>query len=332
MSVDPQSFVGEFLASFASGDSLSTERFVSKPSGLDATGMLVALADPRLAEPGRRPLGIQMMGDFMAPEGSRYFDAIYGSFFGQRDIRGWLVPAMAEIEFIDFVPTAESEFFSVDGDVWSLDEWQMFMDLAAIGMGEGKAPLSRGVSVRRYSGGWITWACDVYDTASFRQPSPSGETAPLPPAPSPDEWEADPSAPVAAVRDIDFDRDCDQFHPADSVYIDPIFGEFRGQDEIRSWINDVMPKVGDVEFVPVGPELRSESTYVQEWVQVAVLPSGERVPMTRGTSVRRFRDGWTRYAADYFDTATLADPVVLAAATACGSTIGPADIVRYRNR
>jgi len=111
--------------------------------------------------------------------------------------------------------------------------------------------------------------------------------------------------------DVDFEADCRQFHPTDSVYIDPIFGEFRGREEITAWIMDIMPRVGNIEFVPVGPELNDGSVYLQEWVQTAVTSTGKRVPMTRGTSVRRYRDGSTVYAADYFDIATLTRPEVV---------------------
>jgi len=53
--------------------------------------------------------------------------------------------------------------------------------------------------------------------------------------------------------------------------------------------------------------------------------------MTRGTSVRRRdADGLITYAADYFDTASLMDPDVQAAALAAGSTITGDDITRYR--
>jgi len=200
-------------------------------------------------------------------------------------------------------------------------------------MGEGKMPMSRGVSVRRYRQGWMTWACDVYDTGSFRAPPPPGvEAAPLPDAPSPNEWERHATTPITVCSEVDFDADCEQFHPTDSVYIDPIFGEFHGRDEIKSWIMDIMPRVGRIEFVPVGPELNNGSTYLQEWIQVAVTSTGERVPMTRGTSVRRYKDGSTIYAADYFDIATLTTPEVLAASRDCGSTITTDDIMKYKLR
>ena len=89
-------FAKRFLSGIV-GQETSLDRFVDAPSGLSVPEMLSALGHPSL---GR--LGIQMMADFMHPTNSRYFDAIYGSFFGQKDIRNWLVPTMAQIEFIDF--------------------------------------------------------------------------------------------------------------------------------------------------------------------------------------------------------------------------------------
>ena len=177
----PESFVDAYLAEVAAsppGAATDISRLVLEPSGLDAAGMIAAISDPRLDR-----LGIPMLADFMAPEGSIYFDAIFGANHGQAAIRAWLVPAMAEIEFIEFVPMAESVFFD-DAETTTLDEWQMVAN-----MGEDKIPLSRGVSVRRHQAGWITWACDVYDTGPFRQPPPPEmeiEAAPLPDCPEVD--------------------------------------------------------------------------------------------------------------------------------------------------
>lgn len=313
--------VDEFVRSFVESleDVSSIEREVRQSSDLTPVEMYEALSHARFSDD--RAYGIQLMADFMAPTGSRYFDSIYGSFFGQKSIRAWLVPTMASIDFIDFRPMGEIAFLDDGEGVTSVDEWQMFM---------GDIPLSKGVSVRRFRDGWITWACDVYDTALFRAPGPDGETAPLPAPPSLEEWTMDPSAPVVAAKDVDFDADCDQFHPSESLYIDPIFGEFKGREVIRSWMVDIMGKVGDIEFVPVGPELNDGSTYLQEWVQMAVTPDGRRVPMTRGTSIRRYRDGWTVHAADYFDTATIMAPEVMAASVECGSRITIDDIMKYR--
>ena len=132
------------------------------------------------------------------------------------------------------------------------------------------------------------------------------------------------------MRTTDFAADANTFHPTDSVYHDPIFGVFHGREEISNWLLDIMPRVGNVEFVPVGPRLDNGSVMVQEWVQMAVQPDGTRVAIARGTSVRRTVDGWVVYAADYLDTAPLSDPAVQAASIAAGSSITIDDIMRYR--
>jgi SnoaL-like domain len=369
MGITPNEFVKSYVAEMT-GKPTDLDRLVTEPSGLTAAQMMEAVVHPDL---GR--LGITLMADFMAPEGSIYYDAIFGAYHGQQAIRGWLVPAMAEIEFIDFVPMAESVVFD-DGDGGSsLDEWQMVMNL-----GEDKIPLSRGVSVRRYRDGWITWACDVYDTAAFRQPPPPDMSAmpadpppPLPPWPRV-EWttdtsvappslsepakawvaqrNADRSAGVstlvetpcglghADIHDLshdpvagyDFELMSDLFHPTDSVYIDPIFGEFHGQAAIREWLTDIMPRAGALAFEPLGRPLFDGATSVLEWKQMAIAPDGTRTMMLRGTSVRRYANGWIVYAADYFDTAPLGDPDIQAAGVASGATITAADINKYRTR
>jgi hypothetical protein len=284
--------------------------------------MLAALSDPRLDR-----LGIPMLADFMAPEGSIYFDAIFGAYYGQLAIRAWLVPAMAEIEFVEFVPKAESVFFDGDEVTTSLDEWQMIAHI-----GDDEIPLSRGVSVRRHAGGWITWACDVYDTGPFRQPPPPEmeiEAAPLPDWPRVD-WPVDRGAPVPALSDrarawasqavdtvseqpsglghdemlavltnaataADVERNSSLFHPTESLYIDPLVGELTGQEAIRAGVSGGAPRLGGPGVEAIGPLLFDGTTAVQEWVHGSL----------RGTSVRRFADGWVTYAADYFDTAVL---------------------------
>lgn len=363
MGLSPDQFVDAYVASM-SGKAMDIDRLVTEPCGLDAAGMIAALGHPKL---GR--LGIPFMADVMAPVESMYFDAIFGANYGQAAIRAWLLPAMASIEFIDFVPMAEPVLFDDGEGGTSLDEWQMVAN-----MGETKIPLSRGVSVRRYRDGWITWACDVYDTGSMRQPPPAEaglDAAPLPPAPRV-EWTTDKTVVVNPLSDAarhwvesrtaarasrgadlvesssglshqemhdilndavtggDFQLLSDMCHPTQSVYIDPLFGELRGQAAIRNWLTDIMGKVGRLAFEPVGPVLFDGTTSVQEWKQLAVLPDGKKVMMVRGTSVRRFADGWLVYAADYFDTAPLSDPEILAASQAAGSTITLDDILKYR--
>jgi ketosteroid isomerase-like protein len=235
---------------------------------------------------------------------------------------------MASIDFIEFVPTAPHVLFDDGLGGTSVDEWKM---VAVIG--DERMPLAPGVSVRRYRDGWITWACDVYDTGVFRVPPPPDagvEAAPIPDWPR-TVWPVDPSVPETRVCDVDWEAHAAAFHPTDSVYRDPIFGEVRGRDAIRSWLCDVMPKAGDIVFEPLGPELDDGTTSVQEWQQMAVQPDGSRVFMTRGTSVRRRRDGLIVEATDYFDTASLFDPEVVAASIAAGSTMTADDVARHRS-
>ncbi|MGE5210325.1 MAG: hypothetical protein ACM3MM_03630, partial [Acidobacteriota bacterium] len=105
MGVNAEQFVEAYLAAHE-GQQQDLDRVVSEPTGLDAAGMLAALADPRFTEPGRQSVALEMMSDFMAPSGSIYYDAIYGAFDGQVAVRNWLIPTMASIDFIEFVPTA----------------------------------------------------------------------------------------------------------------------------------------------------------------------------------------------------------------------------------
>jgi hypothetical protein len=278
--------------------------------------MLGALAHPWFTAPGRQPVALQMMCDFMEPDASLYFDAIYGAFRGQSEIRNWLVPTMATIDFIEFVPTMPHALFDDGSGGSSLDEWQMFAVI-----GEDRIPLSRGVSVRRYRSGWITWACDVYDTGPFRVPPPpeSGvEAAPIPDWPR-TVWERDPEGAEREVQSIDVDAVVEQFHETESVYHDPFIGELRGREAIGVWLTDAVGSAGDIVFEPLGPRLDDGTTSVQEWQRMAVQPDGNRVFTTRGTSVRRRHDGRVTYAADYFDIASLMDPEIQAAGIAAGS-------------
>ena len=143
--------------------------------------------------------------------------------------------------------------------------------------------------------------------------------------------DARPSVAETFAGSVDFNADADQFHPTESVYHDPIFGEIRGREAIRTWLVDIMGKVGNMTFEPLGPMLDDGITSVQGWQQMAIQPDGARAFMTRGTSVRRRgADGSIAYAADYFDTASLLDPDVQTAAIAAGSTVSADDIARYR--
>lgn len=289
MGITVEEFVRNHVSELG-GRQPDLDRVVTVPSGLSPEGMMQAIGHPDV---GR--LGIPMMADFMAPEGSLYYDAIFGAFHGQSAIRKWLVPAMSEIEFIDFVPTAEAAWFDDGLGGSSLDEWQMMMNLDG-----QRIPLSRGVSVRRYRDGWITWACDVYDTAALRVPPPPDMGGPPPPPLPPVPrlaWSTDGSVGPTVIADP---RRIDApLHPTDSVYFDPVAGELRGPEAIAGWLAGAVPAAADAHFEAVGPLLCDGTTSVQEWKLVA---DGEPVPL-RGTSVRRLADGYVVYAADYYDTA-----------------------------
>jgi len=306
MGLTADEFVASYIAS-VDGVEPDLERLVTDPSGLDASGMVHALADPWFTEPGRQPMALQMMCDWMAPEGSIYFDAIYGAFDGQSAIRNWLLPTMATIDFIEFAPTGPHALFDDGSGGSSLDEWEM---IAVIG--DDRIPLSRGVSVRRYSDGWITWACDVYDTGPFRVPPPPDIEVDADAAPIPDwprtTWRRDPNGTDIHAQSLDVDAIASEFHETDSILHDPTAGELHGREAIRSWLIDRKAQLGDVLFEPLGPRLEDGTTSVQEWQQMAVQPDGRRTFMTRGTSVRRREQGHVVYAADYYDTAPLTDP------------------------
>lgn len=334
------------------------DRVIDEHTGLaDGADVLAVIGDPRLA-----PVVMHALSDLMHPTDSMYFDAIFGAEYGQRDIRNWLVPTMEEISFIEFAPQAATETFTdPSGAVTSsVDEWQMFANLE----GE-RIPMPRGVSVRHYRDGWITWNADVYDTGPFRSPPPGEDAPELPPVPD-TPWESRPPAapalsePAQAFADAEGSdaRDgarrhlshqdlhdllhhprhgadpgivADLMHPTESVYLDPLFGDFAGRDAIRQWLGAVMAKVGRLRFDPIGPVLFNGSCSVQEWMQMAVGEDGSTRPMIRGTSVRRYDDGWLVYAADYFDTAALMSAEVQAAARHAGSTLTADDIAAHRS-
>ena len=233
-------------------------------------------------------------------------------------------------------------------------------------MGDDKIPLPRGVSARRYRDGWITWACDVYDTSSFRVPPPPElaiETSPRPAWPRA-EWVADDSvvtaplsvatrrwiesrvamrhgatelveAPSGLTHQEIHDLLNDPVAGADFALMSDLCHRPSRSTSIRSSASsavrlrsvagspDVMPKIGNVVFEPLGPALFDGSTSVQA--------DGSRITIVRGTSVRRFSDGWLVYAADYFDTAPMGDPEIQAASAAAGSTITLDDVIGHRS-
>jgi hypothetical protein len=364
-----ESFVANYMGQ-RRGQSMPLDRLVSEPSGLEPEEMMGVLAHPGLED-----RALEVMADFMRPEESMYFDAIFGANYGQQAIRGWLLPTMAEISFIEFVPQQPSEVFRTESGTAMIDEWQMVAKLDG-----AEIPLAPGISVRRFEEGWMTWVADIYDTVSSRTPPPEDVVLPegMPePGPLPDypvmNWptvdlgDPEPLSPAATAwarervalhrsgtaapvhRDPsgltatelhalhnhpdyswNFDLIADMLHPDRSVYNDPVFGRFEGQQAIREWLLDIMPKIGNVVFEPFADILWNGSTSVQLWKQMARPADGDPVEMTWGASVRRFEDGWLTYCADYFDAFALQRPEVIAAAEAAGSTLTLEDIVRYR--
>lgn len=361
-------FVRRHLA-LATSDAMDLARLVTEPSGLSHEDMSTVIAHPEL---GERGLGV--LCDLMKPEGSMYFDAIFGANRGQNAVRNWLLPTMQESAFLEFRPAGEGVFLDDGLGGTSVDEWAMY---AAIG--DTPMHMGNGISVRRYRDGWIEEAIDVYDTAPSRTPPPPELLAMLPEmpeqAPLPDypvmqfevvdvqhnplsaaarSWvEARQAAHAAGgdhaheapstlsnddahdlhndpVAGMDPQLVADLMHPTDSVYIDPIFGRFEGQAAIRAWYTDIMSKMGNIQFESIAPVIWDGTTSLQMWRQYAHSEAGERVDMVWGYSLRRFESGWITYAADYFDTAGMADPKVQAAGIASGSTITLEDIVRYR--
>jgi hypothetical protein len=294
MTTTTEQFVRAFIADVA-GHEKDVNRLVTTPSGLDVHGMVEAMFHPDV-----EPYGIALIADLMGPEGSVYYDAIFGAFSGQAAIRGWLVPAMADIAFITFEPKAEPLVFDDGlGGTW-VDEWQMVMNLDG-----ATIPLSYGVSVRRWRDGWLNWACDVYDTAPFRVPPPpemvDPSQPPLPDCPRVD-WPVDHSVTGPVLGDPRVPTGA--FHPTDSVFLDPRAGELHGAEAIAAHLAASAAAAGDDVFQPLGPLLTDGHTSVQEWRRMP-SPDADPTMALRGTSVRRVVDGQIVYGQDYYDVAAI---------------------------
>jgi limonene-1,2-epoxide hydrolase len=145
-----------------------------------------------------------------------------------------------------------------------------------------------------------------------------------------------------STGDAFFEIFCDHLHPTDSVYIDPIFGRFEGREAIRAWLVPVMKKVGDVSFDAIEPAFfapgegaETETRHLghgavdssfDEWMLSMHLPDGSTIPVVRGCSVRKFRDGYIVYACDYFDTHPLRSAEVQDISAQAGSTVSADDV------
>ena len=212
-----------------------------------------------------------MMCDFMAPEGSIYYDAIYGAFDGQRAIRNWLIPTMATIDFIEFVPTAAPAVFDDGSGPPSLDEWQMFAVFGDDAC-RWRAGSACGATGTGGSPGRATCTTPAR-SESRRRPTPRPTSTPrYPTGRARSAPHRDPVAPDGA-RSIDFAALGAAFHPTDSVLHDPVVGELHDRDTISASLPTSAPRCGDVVYEPLGPRLDDGSTSVQEWQQMAVDPT-----------------------------------------------------------
>ncbi|MFT5483391.1 MAG: hypothetical protein ACI9GW_002048, partial [Halieaceae bacterium] len=93
---------------------------------------------------------------------------------------------------------------------------------------------------------------------------------------------------------------------------------------------DIMGKVGDIKFEPLSKTVWNGDTSLHMFRQYAEPVAGEKVEMVWGFSVRKCLDGWIVYAADYFDTASRANPAMQSVGEAIGSSITLEDIMKYR--
>jgi hypothetical protein len=315
-------WVTGFLDRAASG--LDTARVVDTSTELDADGILQVLGDSRLG-----PLVIEAMSDLMHPTDSMYYDAIFGAFDGQVAVRNWLVPTMNDISFIEFAPTAPTEVFATADGTGSIDEWQMWANI-----GDERLPLPRGISTRHYSGGWVMWNTDVYDTSSMRGPSsdPDAEATPLPDPPR-TPWQSEPMAPpepsgalrawldtppqergrldhadihtIMTTPELGLDPEVvgPLFHPTESRLFEPA-AELVGGDAIRRHLSDRGASRAAMTLEQVGPAMFNGNCTAFEWL--ARVPANGSTTALRGSSVCRYSDGWVTYACDYYDTAELA--------------------------
>lgn len=360
-SEDAQAHLDRFLRGAAERP-IDPHRFVAEQSGLSHADIHSLINDRSIGE-----RFFEIHADFLHPDDSRYVDPVFGELRGQRAIREWLIPTMSGVGAVSFDATYPAAFLDDGEGGTSIDEWRL-----TTLVDDEWIPVTEGISIRRYRGGWITDAIDYFDTFPIRMGAmQTGMELPPPPvvatttdatwstagalSAEAEHWLAERTAAIDAgswpdvVREpsglanddlfrilfssagADYSLICDLMHPERARYVDPVFGHLTGQAPIRAWLLDVMGKTGTIEFEPTSPPILDGDVAFREFRQLAVLPSGEKVEMTRGASVRRFDDGWLVYAADYFDVANFMDPDVQAASAAAGSTITEDDVRRYRD-
>ncbi|WP_144037743.1 WHG domain-containing protein [Sphingopyxis sp. KK2] len=344
------------------GKPLDPARFVGTPSGLSHRDIHSVINDRSLGE-----RFFEIHSDMLDPEKSVYIDPFFGDLHGQRAIRAWLVPIMSgQGSGASFDPVFPAAFLDDGEGGTSIDEWMLTQPVNGewVKIVRGVSvrryrdgwvrdavdffdttPIRMGMAFREKQGDRVVALPDwprVPTKAWVRTAPP----APLSAAAA--AWRADHAKRPADqptglsnrdLHDLLFEQPRgDNFyseftallHPTASVYIDPIFGEVHGRGEIGDWLADVMPKAGKIVFeLTEKPVFDGDMSY-SEWRQVAILPDGKRVIMTRGSSIRRYKGGYVVYAADYFDTAPFMDPEIQAASAAAGSTLTLDDIRKYR--
>ncbi len=93
---------------------------------------------------------------------------------------------------------------------------------------------------------------------------------------------------------------CELFHPEKSIYLDPVFGEYRGRSDIKTWLVEVMGRAGNWRSVGVGKRYFDGEVTVGEAELVVHVPDGEFVlPFA---FVQRYEDGCIVYRRDYYDS------------------------------
>ncbi|MBL0913958.1 MAG: nuclear transport factor 2 family protein [Sphingopyxis sp.] len=344
------------------GKPLDPARFVGTPPGLSHRDIHSVINDRSLGE-----RFFEVHSDMLDPEKSVYIDPFFGDLHGQRAIRAWLVPIMSgQGAAASFDPVFPAEFLDDGEGGTSIDEWVLTQPVNGewVKIVRGVSvrryrdgwvrdavdffdttPIRMGMAFREKQGDRVVALPDWprVPTKPWVRTDPPAKLSAAAAA-----WRADHAKRPADkptglsnrdLHDLIFEQPRgDNFyseftallHPTASVYIDPIFGEVHGRKEIGDWLADVMPKAGKIAFeLTEKPVFDGDMSY-SEWRQVAILPDGKRVVMTRGCSIRRYKGGWVVYAADYFDTAPFMDPEIQAASTAAGSTLTLDDIRKYR--
>lgn len=344
------------------GKPLDPARFVGTPSGLSHRDIHSVINDRSLGE-----RFFEVHSDMLDPEKSVYIDPFFGDLHGQRAIRAWLVPIMSgQGSGASFDPVFPAVFLDDGEGGTSIDEWELTQPVngkwekIVRGVSVRRyrdgwvrdavdffdtTPIRMGMAFRAKQGDRVVALPDWprVPTKAWVRTDPPAKLSKAAAAWRANHSEATADKPTGLsnrdLHDLIFEqpRGADFYsefsallHPTGSVYIDPIFGEVHGRKAIHDWLADVMPKAGHVEFeLTEKPVFDGDMSY-SEWRQVAVLPGGERVVMTRGCSIRRYKGGWVVYAADYFDTAPFMDLEIQAASAAAGSTLTIDDIRKYR--